>query len=663
MLKTTRSHRIGELFDGELYWTGLGDTLLENWYLTRFQACLVFERKGKWRTLCAKFSNQINSCLIVMGTDIHVKDLPETIVLKIFSFVAGQRIFNLFRTRLVCKRWCRLSEDCSLWRKICFPNCDDLSLDVLRRILSWCSNVKVVNLSNCGLVNDECVEVIAKKCPSLEVFELSGCKLLTDCGLEVISKNCSKLIYLSITAYIVNVSSNALKDLIRTCKALQELKVVCVSRESEEDAIDVKFFLTNNFLDSIQTSKSLKRLHLLNAGIIGDEIDLSRPYSFDLRGLGLPGCVELTNDVLCHFCYTSPKLQVLDVSYSPGIDDVGISVVAQVCPSLVQLIAKSCPCITDVSIEAIAEHCSMLQCLNVCGCELPRPAGNITDVAVQRIAEKCLDLRQLNVKSCQGVTDLGISAIATNCVKLTHLNICGCLGISDVSVKLVATFCNDLKSLEMSECLRITRDSINGVVQNCVKLEYLDMQVCSYVHDLDFKSDENTLLDLRHVDLAYCTKITDRTLKVISKSCPRLTYLSIAGCHRITDTGVTRLVQNCCELQYLDASFRGSQSCAQITSTSVLAIAMSCPNLLYLDLIGCSNISEASIEAVVQSCRYLKQLNVSQFTEKIDSQLLLRLIKCISQYRSSCSCEEMISPPRGRKLVQNFLFKMAAPNL
>ena len=49
-----------------------------------------------------------------MGTDIHVQDLPETIVLKIFSFVARQRIFNLFRTRLVCKRWRRLSEDCRL---------------------------------------------------------------------------------------------------------------------------------------------------------------------------------------------------------------------------------------------------------------------------------------------------------------------------------------------------------------------------------------------------------------------------------------------------------------------------------------------------------------------------------------------------------------------
>ena len=128
-----------------------------------------------------------------MGSDIHVQDLPKTIVLKIFSFLAEQRIFNLFRIRLVCKRWCRLSEDCSLWRKISFPNCDELSRDVLMRILSWCSNVKDVNLSNCARMNYECVEIIVKKCPKLEVLELSRRNLLTDFGLEVISRNCSLL--------------------------------------------------------------------------------------------------------------------------------------------------------------------------------------------------------------------------------------------------------------------------------------------------------------------------------------------------------------------------------------------------------------------------------------------------------------------------------------
>jgi len=90
-----------------------------------------------------------------MAREINFQDLPETVILRIFSFVAGERIFHLFRIRRVCKKWCRLSEDTSLWRKLSFPNCDNLCYEVLQRILSWCGNVKKVNLSNCGRVNDK----------------------------------------------------------------------------------------------------------------------------------------------------------------------------------------------------------------------------------------------------------------------------------------------------------------------------------------------------------------------------------------------------------------------------------------------------------------------------------------------------------------------------
>ena len=116
------------------------------------------------------------------------------------------------------------------------------------------------------------------------------------------------------------------------------------------------------------------------------------------------------------------------------------------------------------------------------------------------------------------------------------------------------------------------------------------------------------------------------------------------------DTGIIGIARSCNELQYYDASFRGLQCCAQITSNSINALAASCPNLTYLAVIGCFGVGEASIDSLVTSSRCLKQLNVSQFAEITDSQLLLRITKCVSQARSSCSYEEMISPPRGQKI-------------
>lgn len=361
-----------------------------------------------------------------MAREIEFQDLPESIVLRIFSFTAERRIFNLFRLRRVCKRWLRLSEDPSLWRKIAFPNCDNLCYEVLKRVFSWCGNVRNVDLSNCGRMDDKCFELIADQCPNLEVLDLSGCRLLSDVGLAMLFKYCHRLRCLRITVYKSNVSPNVIEDLINACASLQELRVTC---ERDENSNEAEFFfcLNEKVLSAVQMNCNLKKVYFLNSGIDEEVIDVTN-RKFDLLEFGLTGCMSLSNDVLSVISYSCPALQLLDVSYCPGIDDEGISIVAQSCQSLLHLIAKGCPCVTDVSIENVAKHCRLLQTLEVSGCELPRPAGNITDVAVQRIAEKCLNLCQLNVKWCQGVTDKGILSIASNCRSCLILTSAAVLG-------------------------------------------------------------------------------------------------------------------------------------------------------------------------------------------------------------------------------------------
>ena len=192
-----------------------------------------------------------------MTTEINFQDLPETIVLKIFIFVAEERIFNLFKLRRVCKKWCRLSEDASLWRKLIFPNCDNLCYEVLERILNWCGDVKEVNLSNCGRVDDKCIELITEQCPNLKILDLSGCRSLSDTGLDIISKMCRLLSCLSITVYKTNVTPSILKDMICVCTSLQEIRITC---ESDVDSNEAYFYLTKELLNAVQMSPNLKKV-------------------------------------------------------------------------------------------------------------------------------------------------------------------------------------------------------------------------------------------------------------------------------------------------------------------------------------------------------------------------------------------------------------------
>lgn len=293
-----------------------------------------------------------------MTAEITFQDLPEAVILNIFAFVAGERICNLFRLRVVCKKWSRLSTDSSLWRKLYFPNCEGLCYKALDHVLSWCGNVKEVILSNCNQVDDACVESIAKKCGNLEILDLKGCRLLSDRGLKVISTNCRLLRDLKIVAYKTSITCNILKDLITSCKSLQELTVIC---EKEEDSDESNFFLTNQFFKAAKESDSLKRIYFHGAGIFDEEHLTSDLNMFNLLSIGLLGCIELNSNVLWELVCTSPKLQSLDVSFCPSINDAGIAVVAQVCPNLLQLIAEGCPGVTDVSIETVAEHCKKLQ--------------------------------------------------------------------------------------------------------------------------------------------------------------------------------------------------------------------------------------------------------------------------------------------------------------
>ena len=161
--------------------------LEENWAQFDSSSPRYFKMADKLNKLKGSLTDIFDKARSAMATEVRFQDLPETVVLKIFSFVAKERIFNLFILRRVCKTWHCLAEDVSLWRKLSFPNCDDLCYEVLERILSWCGNVKEVNLVNCVRVDDKCLELISRCCPRLEVICLSGCRSVSDVGVEFIN--------------------------------------------------------------------------------------------------------------------------------------------------------------------------------------------------------------------------------------------------------------------------------------------------------------------------------------------------------------------------------------------------------------------------------------------------------------------------------------------
>lgn len=587
---------------------------------------------------------------------IDINELPDTVLLFIFHLLASQRLYNLCRLRLICRRWRNLAIDSCLWRKISFPNNKRLNIEVLKNILSWCMNVKEVDLNYCSLVDDECLELIAENCPTLRILKVHNCIKVTDFGLEKISSFCPSLKSLNISYHDrQSITSATVSGFITKCSDMEEIRIF---REDEDEDLKNTFEISPELSQHLMTSK-LKVFHCDNASFISEDIFGVPNGNISLQELGLPNCLDLTNSML--FSLRCSSLKVLNVSYCPGLNDSGVIVLAECCPQLEHVNLMACQCVTDIAIESIARNCPNLRFLCVAGCELPKPMGNITDVAIQTVANLCNKLEDLNVKWCQGVTDVGISAIATSCPYLSNLNVSGCLAISDVSMLVVAAHCKNLKSLEVTECLRITSISINSIAQNCRKLCHLDMQVCSYMSNLDFRCSATAFLPLRHIDLSYCTKITDECLKHITWLCRHLTFVSLAGCHRITSTGLKYIAQNCHELLYLDISYRGSQSSIHLMDDSILLLAHNCRYLTYLDLIGCWSITRECARIIIECCKYLSQLNISQICEPDamcpqEEQLQNLTLK----YRSSCDVVRVSKATRNGKLAESFILHMSS---
>ena len=550
----------------------------------------------------------------------------------------------------MCKAWCRIAKDASLWRRPRFSHCEKLDRRTLERVLSWCGLVREVDVHYCPLVDDGCLDSIAEKCPDLQVLNVEGCFRLTSAGLLAVGTRCQQIetLILSVPRHD---SVETLVHLIENLNNLKRLEVLSKEREEDElHSLTIGFHL----LHALQANSSLQSFTCEN-GTMTDELVIPSSWNFNLRELHLPYCNQLDSAVLKCIADTCPSLQSLDVSHCRNVYDSGIGGVSNSCNQLKHLNVSACDGVTDIGIVQVAENCPLLQTVCVAGNVLHKPpSGNITDVAVSCIAQNCPDLCRLNVKWCQGVSDAGIAEVASHCTNLTHINTGGCLSISDVSMKVLATFSKNLRCLEIVECLRITTAGVNDIVQNCRKLEHVDMQVCSYVTDLRFDGAGSMV---SYIDLSYCTKITDAGLSQISSHCPKLRYLSVAGCHRITDAGLKVVCRSCSCLEYLDASFRGMQTNFNITNGTLTELALHCPFIQHLDLVGCWNITQDCLELVVKSCRYLKQLNFSQFTA--DSDLHEGIASSFLKLRSSCSCEQLLSPAKEGKRVQSFLFKLA----
>jgi F-box/leucine-rich repeat protein 2/20 len=98
--------------------------------------------------------------------------------------------------------------------------------------------------------------------------------------------------------------------------------------------------------------------------------------------LDLSFCKVIASE-LCELASFSCRIQSLDISQWPRLDNEAIIVLIQHCPSLTELDLSQQPDITDEAIVMLAKQCRMLTSLELSFC------SSLTNITLLTLAEHC----------------------------------------------------------------------------------------------------------------------------------------------------------------------------------------------------------------------------------------------------------------------------------
>lgn len=230
--------------------------------------------------------------------------------------------------------------------------------------------------------------------------------------------------------------------------------------------------------------------------------------------------------------------------------------------------------------------------------DLNRAREWLTDGSLIALSQQCTQLRSLNVSRCTRLTDRSILALANHCGDtLTSINFSECPGVSESAWLSLASKVPHLKAASWIGCT----DSITNPVISALA------------------STAHHLASLR---IGLCVKVSDVGIIALAEGCSRMRWLDISKCTWVTDKGIKALANKCLDLEWLDASgidfnsevgfrFRHILPPSEISDDSVSLIVERCRNLRLLNLSNCARLTDSTILAIAEHCLNLKSLTIS----------------------------------------------------
>ena len=228
--------------------------------------------------------------------------------------------------------------------------------------------------------------------------------------------------------------------------------------------------------------------------------------------------------------------------------ETGIASIAKSCPLLQELDLYQC---TDETLRAVSA-CENLQIVRLIGSVTGFYHCTFTDIGLTIMSHTFRRLVRLELSGCEASYE-GISAIGKCCVMLEELTLSN-KGFYEGWVEALS-FLSCLKTLRLEGCKQIDRNP--GPAERlgrCSAIERLHLERCDLRDRVGFAALLTVCSVAKELEFQDCWGLDDETLG-LATCCKRVKLLGLEGCSLVTTAGVDTVVQAFKDLQRLRVTF------------------------------------------------------------------------------------------------------------
>ncbi|GLE04989.1 hypothetical protein PINS_up013973 [Pythium insidiosum] len=479
--------------------------------------------------------------------------------------------------------------------------CQALSPPVVRH---FPASLVDITLDDCDWLDDHGVRLLARQCPSLQRVSLQHCRQLSDYGVAAFADVTPRPVIVALAvSHCPRVTDTALLALLLKCSRLSQLRAASLSR------------LEGFTLQGLPRCSS----HPL------ETLDLSRNARMH---------PQLVPCLLTRLGNPTSRIQEIDISFCPQVDDETLIAIGRRAPLLRVLRAAFCVQLTDGGLVRLVEYVPPEIEMSATESEDDIRATHVpTEEDDSPTCARCTAIETLDLTGCYQITSEGIAAIARRCGStLTTLLIDGLRRVDMAALRQLADSCAQLRALHWSGILIQSAAGSALAVASSSSTGFFSVPAVDRAAATVLRAMPPTLHTLRlgtttcdvdalavaalpHIgpqlrELDVTAIATDPLVAAIASHCAGLRSLRLARSRYFREPSFLLVATQCVALEALDL-----ESCEQLGDSAIMKLARHARRLERLVLTNDWQVTDASVSVLGQRCTSLLRLHVRHCPE------------------------------------------------